>query len=218
MLLRRLILPIAIGALALAGCAPTDAADPAPSPMDPAASPTPSEPGEAPEEAAVDPAAWPPQLFTERTMPEADAVGQARADAWLDGMDLPPGAAWLETPPTDAPMLELQWQGWVCAPMGIATGYWRVPDMGVTEAHDWFAAHPGAGLMSPTTPLGDDGPYVHAATVAHLPEQGSLEGIAITVALAPGGVAVRAEVGAFGDTTVCPTPPPGVMLGGPGSG
>lgn len=166
----------------------------------------------------MDPSGWPAEVFTDGTMPEADAAGQAQADAWLEGVQLPPGAVALDAQPADAPALASQWQGWWCAPMGLATGYWRVPDMGVMEAVQWIGAHPVDGLVSPSTVQVDDGQHYDAASVGQTPSIGALEGIAFTAALAPGGVVVRAEVGAFGDTTVCPTPPPGASLGGPGQG
>ena len=75
-----------------------------------------------------------------------------------------------------------------------------------------------ASSRSAGEPYADDGTHVDGATIGLVPEVGALEGVALTAALASGGVVVRAEVGAFGDTTVCPTPPPGQVLGGPGQG
>lgn len=212
---RRSIL-CALAALTLAGCAAPGA--PAPGAGSPS-TPAPSIEELELDDHAVDPTAWPARVFTDGTMPEADAAGQAQADAWLAGVVVPPGAVRLDGPPLDVPMLDLQEQGWVCAPMGLAHGYWHVPDMGVIETANWLAAHPGPGLVSPMTePYVEDGAHVDAATVGLVPDAGALEGMALTAALAPGGVVVRAEVGAFGDTTVCPTPPPGQTLGGPGQG
>ncbi|SDI01337.1 hypothetical protein [Agrococcus jejuensis] len=218
MLRHRLSILPALAVLTLVGCAASG--DPG-AEGDAASQPTPEPSVEAVEldEPVLDPTAWPARVFTDGTMPEADAAGQAQADAWLAGVVVPAGAVRLDERPRDVAFLGLQEQGWWCAPMGLAAGYWQVPDMDVIETVNWLAANPGPGLVSSMPePYADDGAHVDGASVGLVPELGALEGMALTAAVAPGGVVVRAEVGAFGDTTVCPTPPPGEMLGGPGQG
>lgn len=214
---RRALVLVAVAALALTAWAPQLLVD---AESDVASQPTPEpsvEEGSL-DEPVVDPTAWPPRTFGASTMPSADAAGQAQADAWLAGVVMPPGAVAVTEEPADAPQLDLQWQEWWCAPMGLATGFWRVPGAGVIDTANWLAANPGPGLLSPTPQRVEDDVVIDGAPVAHVPAVGAIEGIGLTVALASDGVVVRAEVGAFGDTTVCPTPPPGQSLGGPGQG
>lgn len=151
-------------------------------------------------------------------MPAADAAGQARADAWLEAIQLPPGAVGEDQMPTGTTALAGSYSAWWCEPMGLATGYWTIPDTTVAGAANWLMQHPVDGLVVPVVMPIEEDDLIDAATIGNVPSLDALEGIAITVARAGEGVVVRAEVGAFGETTDCPTPPPGVSFGGPGQG
>lgn len=151
-------------------------------------------------------------------VPTADASAQQRADAWLAAAVLPPGAVSSSTMPADATALSGSYQGWWCEPMGMATGYWTIPDVGVIETANWLMQHPTADLSVPVQIPYVEDETIDGVTLGNVPTMESLEGIAFTVSRAGDGVAVRAEVGAFGESTVCPTPPPGEAFGGPGQG
>jgi hypothetical protein len=79
--------------------------------------------------------------------------------------------------------------------------------------------HPSADLMVPTAfPPRPEEPHIDNYMFSNVPAQESLEGILFKVARADGGIAIRAEIYAFTDETVCQTPPPGTGWGGPGLG
>ncbi|MCH1883269.1 hypothetical protein [Agrococcus sp. ARC_14] len=170
------------------------------------------------DEVGADATASEPNPVAPAAMPPADAAGQARADAWLQAVQLPPGAVREEGLPTGPTALVGSHSAWWCEPMGLATGYWAIPDTTVAEAANWLMLHPVDGLLVPVAVPIEESALIDATTIGNVPDLDALEGIAITVARADEGVVVRAEVGAFGDTTVCPTPPPGVAFGGPGQG
>ncbi|WP_425843500.1 hypothetical protein [Agrococcus sp. TSP3-2-1] len=175
--------------------------------------------GSAPSTPSPDASAAPVNVSSEASAaPAAGASAQQRADAWLAAAVLPPSAVSSPTMPDGAIVLEGSSQGWWCEPMGLATGYWTIPDMGVIETANWLTQHPTADLIVPVRITQAEDGSVDGATVGNVPTAGSLEGIAFTVARATDGVAVRAEVGAFGESTVCPTPAPGEAFGGPGQG
>lgn len=196
----------------LTACASSDATPAsAPEPPDASAAPITQEPEAASEEVI-------PEAILAGEMPPADEAGQQRADAWLAAVQMPAGAVASSTPPTGSSSLAMSQSGWWCQPMGLATGYWSIPDAGVIETANWLMEHPAADLIVPVDMPYPEDTDVDSATIGNVPSLDSLEGIALTIAKADDGVVVRAEVGAFGDTTVCPTPPPGSAFGGPGQG
>lgn len=202
-----LILGLALAAT-LTGCATEDAGAPVSAPPGSTADEVLIEAAPEAEANPVAPAA----------MPAADEAGQARADAWLEAVQLPPGAVREDQIPTGPTALVGSYSAWWCEPMGLATGYWTIPDTTVVEAANWLMQHPVDGLVVPVVMPIEEGELIDATTIGNVPSLDALEGIAITVARADEGVVVRAEVGAFGDTTACPPPPPGVSFGGPGQG
>ena len=148
----------------------------------------------------------------------ADAEAAATADTWLEEAVMPPGAVRSETVPDASPSFEGSYYAWPCSPMEERTGYWIVEGADVVEASNWLKEHPTADLMVPVaTPLAED-MSADIVSLGNVPERDSLEGISFTVTGTEGGAAIRAEIGVFTETTVCPTLEPGVSWGGPGQG
>lgn len=150
--------------------------------------------------------------------PGDDPVANATADDWLENAVMPPGTVRSDSIRETA--FATTGYSWWCSPMVERTGYWTLDGAGVVETANWLSAHPTADLMSPVVNPYDEelSGDVDAATIGNVPEPGSLEGIAYTVAKTRDGVAIRAEIGVMPEGAVCPTPEPGVTLGGPGQG
>lgn len=149
-----------------------------------------------------------------QTLDESSGV----ASGWLAAAALPEGAVFSATQPEGAEALDLSYTGWWCEPMDLATGYWAVPGTTVAETVNWLKAHPTADLMVPVqVPLPED-PTIDNALTGNVPYLDALEGIAFSVVKVADGVAVRAEIGALTEDSVCPTSEPGTSFGGPGQG
>lgn len=148
----------------------------------------------------------------------ADPDAAAKADSWLEGAVLPPGAVRSETIASSNAPLSNSYYAWPCSPMEKRTGYWTVDLISVTEAANWMNEHPTADLMVAAPVTWPDDASIDSVGLGNVPERFALEGIAFTIARAGNGVAIRAEIGAFTKDTVCPTPPGGGMWGGPGQG
>ncbi|MGN6218453.1 MAG: hypothetical protein ACTHNQ_03030 [Microbacterium sp.] len=180
-------------ALSLAGCAtprPGGALDALPGGSDPAPTPEPT--------ATLDPEA---------------AAARAKAQGWLDAVNLPPGAE-----PTDLRFGFNSYTGWPCGPVEELEGYWMIPDMTVLEATKWIRENPTADLI--TTAVGPplDDPAIEGTIVGYIPAPGAQEGIVYTLGKSGGDVAVRAEVAALTASAVCPPLPDGGQYGAPGQG
>lgn len=148
--------------------------------------------------------------------PAAEVEAQQRADLWLETTPVPPGAVRSEKSTSDE--FAMSFQGWPCTPTMTATGYWSVEGMSPVEALNWMKEHPTPGLIPNfPSPLPDDGGY-DSVTTGVTPGGESFEGIAFTYVTTPEGSAIRAEVGATPQDTVCPTPPGGGIMGRPGEG
>lgn len=176
--------------IALAGCAP--AADvPEGSGNEQASTPV-----ESPEPAA--PAA-------------VDAAALAQAQAWLEAVDLPPGAVRTES----STVSFNSYNAWPCGPYEEMEGHWVVPGMTAVDAANWLIENPPADLVTTRVgPLSED----DATTMGYLPRPGAQEGIVYTVVNTEDGAAVRAEVAAQTDTATCPPLPDGGSYGAPGEG
>jgi hypothetical protein len=144
-----------------------------------------------------------------------DAAAEQQAQAWLDAAALPPGAV----PADDSPVAFNSYQGWPCGPVAQLEGYWTVPDTTVAGVTNWLRENPPADLVSTAggPPLPED-PNIDGAMVGYIPADESQQGIVYTVAKMDGGVAIRAEIAALTESAVCPSLPPGEMLGKPGQG
>lgn len=154
------------------------------------------------------------------TTVSVDAVAAAKADSWLEGAVLPPDAIPSESVPQTTLPFAHSYYDWPCSPMEERTAYWTIAGADIIDTANWLKEHPTAGLMDPVpmpVPTNDES-EIDTVTLGNVPEQDSLEGIAFTVNRTENGVAVRAEIGAFTDDTVCPTPPDGGRWGGPGQG
>lgn len=158
------------------------------------------------------PAASDPDPSIKNTVASADSAAVNRAESWLRDAALPPGAVAVNSAPANF----VQRYEWWCSPMAELTGYWTVESMTVAETANWLKSNPTADLivLNPAPTPAD----LPMASVGNAPAFDSLEGIAYTVVQKGGGSAVRAEIGALGNNSVCPTPEPGTLLGGPGQG
>lgn len=152
------------------------------------------------------------------TTAKVDAAAAAKADLWLEGAVLPPDAIPSESVPETAPPFGYSYYDWPCPPMEERTAYWTIAGANVVDTANWLKEHPTAGLMDPAPVPLSGGPDIDSVTLGNVPEQDSLEGIAFTVNRTPDGVAVRAEIGVFTDSSVCRSLPPNSQWGGPGQG
>ncbi|GAA1727988.1 hypothetical protein [Microbacterium paludicola] len=201
MRLFRILLAMSTVAVLLSGCAASTAAEPAAAETagtrTSTASPSPS----------------PSPLPSETPEPEPPT----KADVWLDGLVLPAGAVPVDAIPEGA---HFDPGAYVppCAPIDRQNGLWFIPGAQFAETRNWLIEHPSAGLMVPGFQPWPEDPQVGSAMMSNVPARGSLEGIVFKIARADGGVAIRVEIYAFSDETVCRTPPPGTQWGGPGMG
>lgn len=145
---------------------------------------------------------------------DTDAVAFARAQAWRDAANLPPGAV-----SSDASVANFSsFTGWPCGPVEELQAFWEIPGATVSGTANWLMENPTADLISTVGgPLTDD-PTIDFASVGYIPAADSQEGIVYTIAKIDGGVAVRAEIAALTASAVCPTPPDGGVWGAPGQG
>ncbi|MCK6080176.1 hypothetical protein KZX37_06010 [Microbacterium sp. EYE_5] len=144
----------------------------------------------------------------------ADAAAQAKAQAWLDAAQLPPGAA-----PADAGVARFSsWTGWPCGPVEELEGFWSIPGATVSDTINWLRAHPTADLISTAGAYPLEESDVQSAAIGFIPTEGAQEGVVYTVERVPDGVAVRAEVAAQTADAACPELEDGGEWGAPGQG
>ena len=148
----------------------------------------------------------------------ADAQAEAKAQSWVDGAVLPPGAVRSPEKPLAAGGYGDAIYRWWCSPMELREAYWTVPGATVAETATFLSEHPTADLIVTLPFMNPQGDVIDTATVPNAPTQDSLEGIIYTVAQTEDGVAIRSLVGVIPESAVCPTPEPGTSLGGPGQG
>lgn len=83
---------------------------------------------EQPSASAVDPVDQAPAIPTARPGAVVDSAAQAKANRWLAGALLPPGAVRVSDPPPGTTISD-ESQGWWCEPMAHAEAFWKIPTM-----------------------------------------------------------------------------------------
>ena len=142
----------------------------------------------------------------------ADAASRAKADGWLAGAVLPPGAVRVPSPPPGTTIND-QSQSWWCQPMAEADAYWTVTGMSMVEAANWLRAHPSNGLtvVSPQPETPD--PALTNDSVNDFPSATASEGM--TFQLATWGsdrTVIHLEIGVLSPNSTCATASPGEQL------
>jgi hypothetical protein len=142
-----------------------------------------------------------------------DAASQQKADGWLAGAALPPGAVKSSTEP--AGVADGAGTGMWCAPMADAIGYWTLPNMSADDAMAWLEANASQSMVIASAsgnPRTGDETNVGGFVVDE-PTHMSLEAMIFTVTPIGAGSGIRADAFAKAASSVCATPPPGTMLG-----
>lgn len=144
---------------------------------------------------------------------KVDAASQHKADTWLAGAAVPPGAVRSDTRPAGTPTGPAP-EMW-CTPMAHAVGYWTLPSMSPDNTMTWLESHPSQGMVYASA---SGNPRVGNETnvggfVVYEPTHMSLEALIFTVTPIGSGSGIRADAFAKAPNSVCATPPPGVMLG-----
>ncbi|GAA4154581.1 hypothetical protein GCM10022286_02360 [Gryllotalpicola daejeonensis] len=144
---------------------------------------------------------------------KVDAASQHKADGWLAGAVVPPGAAKSGTQPAgvaDGAGTEM----W-CAPMADAVGYWTLPHMSADDTMAWLESHPSAGMKvyaaTGNVRVGDETNV--GGFVVDEPSLLSLEALIFTVTPIGSGSGIRADAFTKAADSVCATAPPGTELG-----
>ncbi|MBB2976844.1 hypothetical protein FHX49_002432 [Microbacterium endophyticum] len=155
-----------------------------------------------------------PTSETPDTSQGPDAAARAQAQAWIDAATVPPDAV------RSASAIGgfHSYQGWPCQPVIEQEAYWTISGMTVAETANWLAANPTADLVSTAVGTVDEEGDYDEATVGYIPADDSQQGVVYTVAKKEDGVAIRAEVAALTESAVCPSLPPGSIMGKPGQG
>ena len=142
-----------------------------------------------------------------------DAASQRKADLWLAGAVVPPGAVRSDTRPVG--VASGSTTGMWCRPMADAVGYWTLPSMSAADTLAWLRSHPSQGME-----VAGGNEVAHASntpasggSVVDEPTPMSLEAVIFTVTGVGSGSGIRADAFAKADKSVCATPPPGTMLG-----
>ena len=144
---------------------------------------------------------------------KVDATSQHKANGWLAGAVVPPGAVSSRTQPAGVAN-DASPRMW-CTPMAQAVGYWTLPDMSADDTWVWLRAHASQGMMvtsSSSNPQSGNERNV-GGTVVDEPTPMSLEALIFTVTPIGSGSGLRADAFAKATDSVCATPPPGTMLG-----
>lgn len=192
----------------LAGCTAVTTDQPYSDPQIPLPSAAPGYPSPT----AADPMDRAPAVPTARPGATVDAAAQAKADAWVAGARLPPGAVRVTVAPAET-TIDDQSQGWWCAPMAHAEAYWTVPRMDLGHAGNWLRAHPSNGLhiVGPTHVAPD--PAVTNDAVYDFPSPSAYQGMTFELASwRPGGTVIHLEVGVLATQSACATAAPGTEL------
>lgn len=144
---------------------------------------------------------------------KVDAASQHKADGWLAGAVVPPGATSSRTQP--AGVASGASPGMWCKPMAHAVGYWTLPRMSADDTLSWLRSHASQGMMIASAsgnPRSGNETNV-GGTVVDEPARMSLEAMIFTVTPIGSGSGLRADAFAQATNSVCATPPPGTMLG-----
>lgn len=164
----------------------------------------------APDDAGASPVATEPAVVSEVTRDAAEE----QAQAWLDAAAVPPDAIRASA----ATGAFHSYQAWPCQPVATLEAFWTVPYAGVAETANWLMANATADLVSTGVgPVPEDA-GIDEMNVGYIPADGSQQGVVYTVAKRNDGVAVRAQIAALSESSVCPSLPPGTSLGKPGQG
>ncbi len=207
---RALCAVLLLGAIAscTAGCTAVAAGEPYSDPQ----IPLPSAASRYPSPAAAGPMDQAPAIPTARPGATVDAAAQAKADAWVAGARLPPGAVAVASPPPET-TIDSQSQGWWCAPMAQADAYWTVPGMELGHAANWLRAHPSNGLRIVGPDYVAPDPTVTNEAVYDFPSPSAYEGMTFELASwRPHGAVIHLEVGVLARQSACATAAPGTEL------
>jgi len=144
---------------------------------------------------------------------KVDAASQQKADGWLAGAVVPPGAVTARTRPTG--VAKRSGTDMWCEPMADAVGYWTLPGMSADDTMAWLGSHPSLGM---TVTGGSGNPRSGGETnaggvVVNEPAPMSLEALIFTVTPIGSGSGIRADAFAKAANSVCATAPPGTALG-----
>lgn len=144
---------------------------------------------------------------------KVDAASQHKADTWLAGAVVPPGAVRSNTQP--AGVASGAGTDMWCQPMADAVGYWTLPSMSAGDTLTWLRSHASQG-MSVTG--GSDAAQTSTSAasggiVVDEPAPMSLEALIFTVTTTGSGSGIRADAFTKADNSVCATASPGTQLG-----
>lgn len=151
--------------------------------------------------------------------PAPDPAADARAQAWMDSLPVPPAAKRVEDSPSSS--FSMISTAWLCNPTIVKDAYWGVDGMSLPETTRWMSEHPAPGLFSSLYgPISDDRTSPGAMTSFGLTPQENdpFQGIFVVIAQTEHGSAIHAQAGTYPESAVCPTPEPGTSFGGLGQG
>lgn len=144
---------------------------------------------------------------------KVDAASQQKAEGWLAGAVVPPGAVKSTTQPVGAasgPGTDM----W-CQPMADAVGYWTLPSTSADDTLVWLESHASRGMnvysVSGNARSGNASNV--GGTVVDQPTPGSLEALIFSITPMGSGSAIRADAFTKAASSVCATAQPGTMLG-----
>lgn len=141
-----------------------------------------------------------------------DAAALQKAQTWLSGARLPPGAVEVRYPPSGT-TVDDQYQDWWCRPMAEVDAYWQVPGMSASRASNWLRAHPSNGLdvIGPTY-IAPDATSTNQA-VSDFPSPEAFEGMTFDLASwGRNGSVIHLQIGVLASSAVCATPALGSEL------
>jgi hypothetical protein len=161
---------------------------------------------------SVDPMDQAPAIPTPKPGATVDAAAQAKADAWLAGAVLPPGAVKVQSPPSGTSIGSVH-QGWWCQPMATAGAYWTVSGMGMVDAANWLRQHPSNGLQVVYPALETPNPDLTNDSVFDFASPTATEGMTFQLAThGDSGAVIHLEIGVLAQDSVCATAGPGSQL------
>jgi hypothetical protein len=153
-----------------------------------------------------------PAIPTPRPGSTVDPAAQARANAWVAGARVPPGAVKVAYPPSGTTIDDVG-QDWWCAPMAEADAYWRVPAMDLGRTANWLRSHPSNGLkVTDPAPQAMD-PAVTNASVSDFPNPTAFQGMTFQIASwGQDRAVIHLMVGVLAKDSVCASAAPGTAL------
>lgn len=139
---------------------------------------------------------------------KVDAASQQRADTWLAGALVPPGAVQSRTLPPGVASEETM--GVWCTPMADAVGYWTLPSMSAGDTLGWLATHASRSMQVTSggnIPASETESTAGGSVVDEPMPAPSLEAMIVTVTSIGNGTGIRADALARGTNSVCATAP-----------